>query len=132
VPGGLCVHSETCGTAFALEHNIHGYPCDHFVEPDYLLGNNEKTNLLELVAFPQQVAFGRDKRDRLAAWAVWHCTWGSLGHGGLPKDQFTPTGDGEPGPRYLRPSHLEFFHPVDRPMQLWPHGCVPGVTPTRS
>ena len=39
VPGALCVHSETCGTALALEHNGDVYSCDHFVEPDYLLGN---------------------------------------------------------------------------------------------
>ena len=38
-PGALCVHAETCGTALALEHNGDLYSCDHFVEPEHLLGN---------------------------------------------------------------------------------------------
>ncbi|WP_254908439.1 dienelactone hydrolase family protein, partial [Salmonella enterica] len=35
----LCVHSETCGHAFALESNGDLYNCDHFVYPEHLLGN---------------------------------------------------------------------------------------------
>ncbi len=38
-PPGLCVHSETCGLALALEHTGDLYSCDHFVEPTYRLGN---------------------------------------------------------------------------------------------
>ncbi len=38
-PPGLCIHSETCGLALALEHTGDLYSCDHFVEPRYLLGN---------------------------------------------------------------------------------------------
>ena len=35
----VCIHAPTCGNALALEHNGDLYSCDHFVEPDYLLGN---------------------------------------------------------------------------------------------
>ena len=52
VPGALCVHSETCGTALALEHTGDVYSCDHFVEPEHLLGNIGERHLLELVASP--------------------------------------------------------------------------------
>ena len=38
-PPGLCVHTETCGLALALEHTGDLYSCDHFVEPRYKLGN---------------------------------------------------------------------------------------------
>src|SRR5256885_7887237 len=38
-PGGMCVHAETCGEQLALEHNGDLYSCDHYVEPNYLLGN---------------------------------------------------------------------------------------------
>ncbi len=38
-PPGVCVFSETCGQALALEHSGDLYSCDHFVEPKYLLGN---------------------------------------------------------------------------------------------
>ena len=45
IPGGLCVFQETCGDALALEHNGDLYSCDHFVLPEYLLGNIERTPL---------------------------------------------------------------------------------------
>ena len=61
---GLCVHARTCGDAVALEHNGDLYSCDHFVEPDYLLGNiAEGRTLLQLVDSPQQRAFGAAKVD---------------------------------------------------------------------
>ena len=67
VPGGMCVHARTCGTAVALEHNGDLYSCDHFVEPDHLLGNITDTPMLELIASPKQVAFGQAKHDDLPA-----------------------------------------------------------------
>ena len=39
----LCIFSPTCGDALALEHNGDLYSCDHYVEPDYLLGNIQQT-----------------------------------------------------------------------------------------
>lgn len=52
---GMCVHARTCGDALALEHNGDLYSCDHYVEPDYLLGNivGDRT-LLQLVDSDQQ------------------------------------------------------------------------------
>ena len=58
-PPGLCVHSETCGRALALEHTGDLYSCDHFVEPGYRLGNIRDGKLLDLIALPQQQQFGR-------------------------------------------------------------------------
>ena len=50
---GLCVHAKTCGSALALEHNGDLYSCDHYVEPDYLLGNiAEGRTMLDLVDLP--------------------------------------------------------------------------------
>jgi len=64
-PAALCIFSETCGTAVALEHNGDVYSCDHYVEPDYLLGNIAQTPLVQLVGLGKQVKFGNDKRDTL-------------------------------------------------------------------
>ena len=64
-PPGLCIHSETCGLALALEHTGDLYSCDHFVEPRFKLGNIRETHMLELVASQQQRRFGLDKRDTL-------------------------------------------------------------------
>jgi uncharacterized protein len=33
----ICVFSQTCGTALALEHNGDLYSCDHFVDKDHLI-----------------------------------------------------------------------------------------------
>src|SRR3970282_1121476 len=55
----LCVHSETCGLALALEHTGDLYSCDHFVEPAFKLGNIKERHMLELIALPQQQAFGQ-------------------------------------------------------------------------
>jgi hypothetical protein len=64
-PPGLCIHSETCGLALALEHTGDLYCCDLFVEPQYKLGNIRETHMLELVASERQRRFGLDKRDTL-------------------------------------------------------------------
>jgi uncharacterized protein len=117
VPGSLCVHSETCGTALALEHNGDLYSCDHFVEPEHLLGNIGSRHMLELVASPQQRAFGDAKRDSLPAYCR-ACEVRFACHGGCPKDRFTTAPDGEPGLHYLCASYQLFFRHVDRPMRV--------------
>jgi uncharacterized protein len=66
-PPGLCVHSETCGLALALEHTGDLYSCDHFVEPGYKLGNIRDTKMIDLIVLPQQEQFGLAKRDTLPA-----------------------------------------------------------------
>jgi uncharacterized protein len=107
-PPGLCVHSETCGQALALEHNGDVYSCDHYVEPGYLLGNIGKDRLLDLTVLPRQLEFGLDKRDTLPGYCR-ACDVRFACHGGCPKDRFTVTPDGEPGLHYLCPSYKAFF-----------------------
>ena len=99
-PPSLCVHSETCGLALALEHNGDLYSCDHFVEPEYLLGNIKETHMLELVASQRQRQFGLDKKATLPQFCR-DCDVRFACHGGCPKDRFTSTPDGEPGLNYL-------------------------------
>jgi uncharacterized protein len=107
-PPGLCVHSETCGLALALEHTGDVYSCDHFVEPAYRLGNIGQTHLLDLVASPGQQEFGAAKRDTLPRYCR-ECDVRFACHGGCPKDRFATTPDGEPGLHYLCPSYKAFF-----------------------
>ena len=97
-PPGLCVHSETCGLALALEHTGDLYSCDHFVEPKHKLGNIRMTHMLELVDSPQQRQFGLDKRETLPQYCL-DCDVRFACHGGCPKDRFIETPDGEPGPQ---------------------------------
>ncbi len=116
-PPSLCIHSETCGLALALEHTGDLYSCDHFVEPAYKLGNIRETHMLELVASQRQQQFGLDKRDTLPRYCR-ECDVRFACHGGCPKDRFISTPDGEPGLNYLCAGYKDFFHHVDRPMRF--------------
>ena len=117
VPPALCVFAETCGNALALEHNGDLYSCDHFVEPDYLLGNIRTTHMIELVASPMQRAFGQAKRDDLPRYCQ-ECDVRFACNGECPKNRFTMTPDGESGLNYLCPSYKEFFSHIDGAMRL--------------
>jgi uncharacterized protein len=107
-PPGLCVHSETCGLALALEHTGDLYSCDHFVEPAYKLGNIREHRMIDLIVLPQQREFGLAKRDTLPPYCR-SCDVRFACHGGCPKDRFTITPDGDPGLHYLCPSYKAFF-----------------------
>jgi uncharacterized protein len=115
-PPTLCIHSETCGTALALEHNGDLYSCDHFVEEEYRLGNIADTTMAELVASEPQRRFGLAKRDTLPAYCR-ACDVRFACHGGCPKDRFIETPDGEPGLNYLCAGYKAFFGHVDVPMR---------------
>lgn len=127
-PPSLCIHSETCGRALALEHTGDLYSCDHFVEPAYRLGNIRETRMLELVESPQQRRFGLDKRDTLPRYCV-DCDVRFACHGGCPKDRFIVTPDGEPGLNYLCAGYQAFFHHVDRPMRFMAGQLRRGLAP---
>ena len=112
----LCIHSPTCGTALAMEHNGDMYSCDHFVEPDYLLGNIKDTHMIELVSSAKQKKFGTDKLDTLPKYCR-ECNVRFSCNGGCPKDRFINTPDGEPGLNYLCAGYKSFFNHVDKPMR---------------
>ncbi|HSB39518.1 MAG TPA: anaerobic sulfatase maturase [Gaiellaceae bacterium] len=128
-PPGLCVHSETCGLALALEHTGDLYCCDHFVEPAYRLGNIRETHMLELVAGERQRQFGLDKRDTLPQYCR-ECDVRFACHGGCPKDRFVETPDGEPGLNYLCAGYKAFFHHVDPAMRFMTEQLRRGGAPS--
>jgi len=117
VPAGICVHQPTCGAALACEHTGDVYACDHFVEPEHLLGNLLRTPLAELVDDPRQRAFGEAKRSRLTAQCR-RCPVLGLCHGGCPKDRVAVSVDGEPGQNHLCAGYLAFFSRT-RPALRW-------------
>ena len=116
-PSGLCIFSETCGLALALEHNGDLYSCDHYVEPDFLLGNITETPMADLIASDQQIAFGQAKRDTLPQFCL-DCDVRFACHGGCPRNRFIQTPDGEEGLNYLCAGYKEFFGHIDEPMRL--------------
>ncbi len=115
-PPSLCVFSPTCGNALALEHNGDLYSCDHFVEPDYLIGNIKEQHMIDLVASPAQRKFGQDKLDTLPQYCL-ECEVRFVCHGGCPKNRFILTPDGEPGLNYLCSGYRTFFNHIDETMK---------------
>jgi uncharacterized protein len=116
-PAAVCVFAPTCGDALAMEHNGDLYACDHFVEPDYFLGNILEKNMLELVASDQQRQFGRDKLESLPRYCQ-ECEVRFVCHGGCPKNRFIKTPDGEDGLNYLCAGYKHFFNHIDFPMRI--------------
>ena len=125
-PPGLCVHSETCGLALALEHTGDVYSCDHFVEPRYRLGNIKESNLLTLVSSQRQVQFGLDKRETLPQYCL-DCEVRFACHGGCPKDRFIETPVRRPRPE-LPLRRLQGVLPACRPADAH-HGRAPAREP---
>lgn len=116
-PPAMCIFSETCGNALALEHNGDLYSCDHFVEPDYLLGNIQQEPMIDLVASTKQRQFGAAKRDTLPRYCR-ECEVLFACHGECPKNRFIETPDGELGLNYLCAGYKAFFLHIDRPMRI--------------
>jgi uncharacterized protein len=114
---GMCVFNETCGSGLALEHNGDLYSCDHFVDPEFLIGNINEASIDTLVSGKQQYDFGQDKRDSLPQYCL-DCDVRFACHGECPKNRFITTPDGEPGLNYLCAGFKDFFHHIDRPMRI--------------
>jgi uncharacterized protein len=115
-PPSMCIFSETCGSALAIEHNGDLYSCDHFVEPKYLVGNIQKAHMLTLVTSDQQRQFGLAKRDTLPRYCR-ECSVRFACHGECPKNRFINTPAGEAGLNYLCAGYKAFFMHIDFPMR---------------
>lgn len=109
---GLCIFNETCGDAVALEHDGSVYSCDHFVYPEYRLGNINEDSLPEMIDSPFQRKFGQDKRDSLPSQCR-ECAYRFACNGGCPKQRFARDKRGEPGLNYLCPGYFAFFRHAD-------------------
>jgi uncharacterized protein len=114
---GMCVFDPTCGHGPALEHNGDLYACDHFVDPEYLLGNILQSHMSELAGSERQRKFGRDKLETLPGSCL-KCEVFFACHGECPKNRFLMTPDGEPGLNYLCAGYKLFFRHIDRPLKI--------------
>jgi uncharacterized protein len=114
---GLCIFEETCGTALAMEHNGDVFSCDHFVEPNYKLGNIIDIPLSEIVVSDKQRQFGLAKRDTLPQYCR-DCEVRFVCNGGCPKDRFIQTPAGEDGLNYLCSGYRAFFNHIAEAMRF--------------
>ncbi len=99
---GICSMCHQCGHAAVMEKNGDVYSCDHFVFPQYKLGNIRQQTLTEMLYGKQQTDFGRQKSEHLSQ-KCRQCQWLFLCHGGCPKDRLPD------GTNYLCRSYQMFF-----------------------
>jgi uncharacterized protein len=104
----LCIFRPVCGDIPVIEHNGDFFPCDHFVDTKYRLGNIRDTSLVELLESPEQMAFGQAKLDTLPACCK-TCEVLNMCNGECPKNRFIKSPDGEPGLNYLCIGYKQFF-----------------------
>ena len=116
VEPSLCVFRRQCGRAMALEHNGDLYSCDHFVEPDYRLGNIHKLPIVEMAESEQQQSFGAHKESSLPQYCR-DCEVRFACNGECPKNRFIETPDGEAGLNYLCAGYRSFFNHIDPAMK---------------
>jgi len=114
---GICIFSKTCGEAVVVEHNGDVYSCDHYVYPEYKLGNIKDQTLFGLVGSEKQQEFGRNKLAGLPQQCI-KCEYRFACHGECPKHRFLHATDGEPGLNYLCSGYKKFFAHVDPYMQF--------------
>lgn len=108
LPPQVCVFAPVCGSAFAMEMNGDVYNCDHFVYPQYKLGNINDTTLRQMNIGRQNRQFGDDK-SRLMAQECHSCQWLFACYGGCPKHRFLPSASGQLNENYLCAGYKLFF-----------------------
>jgi len=113
----LCIFRPVCGDGVALEHNGDLYCCDHFVEPQHLLGNILCIPLVQLLTSEQQRRFGEDKSNTLPRYCR-ECGFVFECYGECPKNRLILTPDGEPGLNYLCAGLKAYFRHVDPYMRI--------------
>lgn len=106
----VCVHAPECGTNMALEFNGDVYACDHWVEPDWLVGNINDSDFASLASTPVMQKFSLKKHAQLSEQCR-RCPFLRMCNGGCPKDRFVGAhdGDGKPGQNYLCPGFARFY-----------------------
>lgn len=111
VQPGVCSMAETCGHAGVMEFNGDVYSCDHYVFPEYKLGNIYKNSLIEMMYSERQQEFGLMKKKSLPQQCK-DCEFLFACNGDCPKNRFAKTKDGEPGLNYLCSGYYKFFSHV--------------------
>ena len=108
---GVCTMARTCGHAGVMEYNGDVYTCDHFVFPEYKLGNIRENTLIEMMYSEREQSFGDAKMNSLPCQCL-ECQYLFACNGECPKNRFAHTSDGQPGLNYLCEGYHQFFEHV--------------------
>jgi uncharacterized protein len=110
-PSPVCIFSKTCGRAVAIEHDGSVFACDHYVYPEYRLGDVLHDELGAMVERSVASGFGPHKESTLPR-TCQQCEVKQACWGGCPKHRFATTPEGEPGLHYLCPGYKKFFRHI--------------------
>ena len=108
---GICAYSKECGHAGVMEHNGDVYSCDHFVFPEYKLGNIRDHSLIYMLYGEQQQEFSRLKHSSLPRQCK-ECDMEFACHGECPKNRFMKDQYGDSGLNYLCPGYYHYYQHV--------------------
>lgn len=104
----LCIFKEECGNVPVIEHNGDFYTCDHYVNPENLVGNIMNDSIAAFLDSEKQMSFGKAKSSTLPRYCL-KCEVKEMCNGECPKNRFIKTPDGEPGLNYLCKGYKMFF-----------------------
>ena len=125
---GLCSMSPMCGRCAAMESNGDVYSCDHFVYPEYLLGNIRTSTLTSMLYGESQQQFGRNKSEALSRQCR-ECPYLFACHGECPRNRFVDDCYGEPHHNYLCDGYRQFFEHVAQDMDFMKSELEAGRAP---
>lgn len=125
---GVCSMARSCGHAAVMEYNGDVYSCDHFVFPEYKLGNIHQSTLTQMLYSDRQNQFGAMKLNTLPRQCK-ECDYLFACNGECPKNRFAITADGEPGLNYLCKGYHQFFAHVAPYMDFMKHELAAGRPP---
>lgn len=108
---GICAYSKECGHAGVMEHNGDVYSCDHFVFPEYKLGNIRDHSLIDMLYGEQQQEFSCLKHSSLPRQCK-ECDMEFACHGECPKNRFMKDKYGDSGLNYLCPGYYHYYQHV--------------------
>ena len=108
---GICAYSKECGHAGVMEHNGDVYSCDHFVFPEYKLGNIRDHSLRDMLYGEQQQEFSHLKHSSLPRQCK-ECDMEFACHGECPKNRFMKDKYGDSGLNYLCPGYYHYYQHV--------------------
>jgi len=112
----MCIYHEFCGKNVALEHDGSLYACDHYVYPEFKLGNIREISSSRMAFSKQQQEFGFNKFHSLPKQCR-DCKYLFACNGECPKNRMIRTREGEPGLNYLCSGLQKFWHHIDRDAQ---------------
>ena len=128
-PSPVCIHAGQCGRSVVLEHNGDLFACDHFVYPEYRLGNILNDDLMAMVEKSRQSGFGVHKESALPRWCE-KCEVLAACRGGCPKHRFLETCQGDPGLSYVCAGYKKFFRHIRKYLRVMATLLENGLPPS--